>query len=849
MSQLSRYRQSTLHPAPRDRVTTSEGEGSEARRRGVTRGVGWGAARARLTRAAHALAWTSSLAITVLCWLVVAFEVWVRMGTISPSELDGFSESIRFTDNRGALLREVVGASGARAKWRPLPEISPLLIDATLAVEDARFASHDGIDTVGVLRAMRDNVRARRVVSGASTLTMQLARLLKPSSKTLWGKIHEMMRARRLERAFDKSTILEQYLNRAPYGRGVIGVEAASWRHFGKSNRHLSLAEAAVIAGLPKAPSLLDPHVNPDGAKERQRKVLDRMHATGRISSDEFERAIAQPLVYKNARPSLDAMHFTDHVLSEIRRAREPQTGTVRTTLDRPLQRSIEGAVDTHVRSLAAGNMTNAAVIVLDNRRCEVRVMVGSADYWNPQYGAVNGALAPRQPGSALKPFTYALAMEQAQMTPASVIADIPTEYGDATGALFRPQNFSKTFSGPVLFGDALGRSLNVPAIRVAARVGARALLARLRALGFESLTRAPEHYGLGLTLGNGEVTLLELAGAYATLARGGVRCLPRVLEDEPDAARPNGQISLTPEPERVFSAETSFLITDILSDESLRIAAFGPGNALLLDFPVAIKTGTSSDWRDSWAVGYTRRYTVAVWAGNFDGSSMNHLAGATGAGPLFHTVMSLVVERAKQRGESSPLAPVPPPNVVQVEVCALSGKPPSEHCPHKRQLHVRAADRPRDTCDWHEPIETDRRNQLRAGPNCPDEFVEQAVFQSMPTEYASWQAESGWDAPPTAYSPLCPQSGEVPGSVVITYPRDGEIFLIEPGFARATQSVRLAARADGIVPKVTWTVNGQPVAQSEWPYIAQWPLTPGTHTLIASAPGQRASRVQFEVR
>lgn len=803
--------------------------------------------RAHLLRILHRAAWTASVAVTALCWLVLGFEVYVRLGSISPRALDGFAQSVRFTDRDGVVLREVVGSGGERAQWRSLDQISPLLQDATIAVEDARFFEHDGIDAVGVMRALHDNVRAGRVVSGASTLSMQLARLIEPSPKNVIGKLGEMVRARRLERALDKSAILEQYLNRAPYGGGIIGVQAASLRYFGKDNLHLGLAEAALIAGLPKAPSQLDPRRNPAGAKARQKKVLERMLATGRISRTDHERALAEPLIYKSAPPALAAMHFTDYALARLEQADARVRGTVRTTLDHDLQRAVEGAVHNHVRALAAGNLGNAAVVVLDNRRCEVRVMVGSADYWDEAgHGAVNGALARRQPGSTLKPFTYALALEEHGLTPASVIADVATEYGEVDGTLFRPKNFSGKFSGPVLLGDALGRSLNVPAIKVAAIVGVAPLLERLRALGMRSLTRSAEHYGLGLTLGNGEVTPLELAQAYAALARGGLACAEVEVfagdaESRPDpgGADPGA---------RVFSARTSFLITEILGDERLRIAAFGPANALLLGFPIAVKTGTSSNWRDSWAVGYTERYTIAVWAGNFDGSSMNHLAGATGAGPLFATVAGLVMERAERRGEPPAHGPTAPDGVVEVEVCALSGKRPSEHCPHRRRVHTLAEHRPDETCDFHQSIAVDLRTQLRAGPLCPGEFVQERVFEVLPPEYAGWQADSRAEVAPAAYSSLCPLDGPIPGSVVITYPRDGEVFLIEPGFARDTQSVRMSALVSGAVDAVTWTVDDRRVAVADWPYDAHWPLAPGRHTLEVSAPGQRGHRVAFDV-
>jgi penicillin-binding protein 1C len=324
------------------------------------------------------------------------------------------------------------------------------------------------------------------------------------------------------------------------------------------------------------------------------------------------------------------------------------------------------------------------------------------------------------------------------------------------------------------------------------------------------------------------------MAQAYAALARGGLSCTARAVA-----------VAET-DPRRVFSPEVAFLVTDVLSDENLRIAAFGPANALLLGFPVAVKTGTSSNWRDSWAVGYTSRYTVAVWTGDFEGRSMNHLAGATGAGPLFHSVMSLTVARDRHY---EPEAPRPPHGVVATSVCPLSGKRPSAHCPHQRTVHMLAEDVPEETCTWHQPVRVDLRNGLRAGEHCPEEHVAQQVFDVLPAEYADWQAESGAEVPPMRFSPHCPANGPVPGAVVITYPREGEVFVIEPGYDRATQTLELAADAESLVERVTWSVNGKRLRRSAWPYAASWRLAPGHHVVSVAAPGQRGDSVAIEVR
>jgi len=764
----------------------------------------------RLARVAIAM-----VALPAVAW--AAIELVARCGSYAVGALAHDAGSTRIYDARGRLLREAVGEGGVRAEWMPLARISPYLADATIAVEDARFRAHDGVSWRSVARATGQAVRHGHAVSGASTLTMQVVRLVRPHGRGITGKLGEMVDALRLEHAVDKDTILEQYLNRSPYGADTVGVEAASRRYFGKPSAHLSLAEAALIAGLPQAPSRLDPRVHIAAARARQRLVLDRMLAAGAIDGDRYRRAIAEELHVAAAPAAPVAMHFTDWVLARHAGPR------VDTTLDGDLQAEVEPMVAAHVAAHALAGMTDAAVVVLDNERCGVLAMVGSPDYRDPRGGAVNAALAKRQPGSTLKPFTYALAFERGD-TPASVVADVETRYGAADGFLFAPQNYSQTFSGPVRMDAALGRSLNIPAMRVLAKIGPQALLDRLHAVGFASLDQPAAHYGLGLTLGDGEVTLVELAQAYAMFARGGVTC-----EATPVAQPVHGT--------RAFSPSVAWLVTDILSDEAIRAEAFGPANALMLGYPVAVKTGTSSNWRDSWTVGYTPRYTVAVWAGDYAGKPMNRIAGAAGAGPLFRAVMNHLVERAKPQ----PLAP--PDDIVEVSVCSVSGKLPTSRCAHTRSVHVPRDRAPAEWCDWHREVAIDKRNGLLAGARCPARFVEHRVVEALPATYAAWLAHAPERAvAPTAYSPLCPASGAVPDAVVITYPRDREVFLVEPGYDVSTQTLAFAAEVDPPSAPATWFVDG--VAAS-----STWQLQPGKHRLVAVAGGRTSDPVEFEVR
>lgn len=761
--------------------------------------------------------------------VLVGWELYVASADFDPSALERRpADSLRVLDVRGRLLAEHVNEDGQRQRWTPLDSMSPLVVEATVAVEDASFFEHDGVDERALVRAAATSLWAGRVVSGASTLTMQLARLLDLAPRGGVGaKLRQMAVARRIEGMLDKRTILEEYLNRAAYGAGTVGVEAASQRYFGKPSLHLSLAESALLAGLPQGPGVLNPLVAPDRARARQRHVLRRMWRTGRIDQRDYLRAIREPLMLDRAPPAQRALHFTTWLA-----ARAPRGGEVRSTLDADLQSRAERAVQEHVRTLRAFGVTQAAVIVLDNETCGVRAMVGSTGYWSGPSGAVNGALALRQPGSTLKPFTYALALEQGA-TAATVLADTPAYYGAPRGALFTPRNYDGRYHGPVLLAEALVRSLNVPALRLADRVGVDTLLTRLRTLGIDSLTEPAEHYGLGLTLGNGEVTLLELAQAYAALPRGGLACRVRVDESAP--TRTDGP--------RVFTEESVAQVTAMLSDEPLRRVVMGPGTPLLMNVPVAFKTGTSANWRDNWVVGYTAEHTVAIWAGDFGGHPTDRLTGAAGAGPLFASVV-----RALPADRSAPS--LTSPRLHSHQVCAVSGHPAGPHCPTRRSVWLATELDEASPCAWHQPRAIDSRNGLLAGPHCPAEHTHHQTFLTLPAEYAAWQSASAAALPPpTAHSPLCPADGAVAGELVITYPRADEVFLVEPGYDPTTQTLPLAARASPPEPHLTWLVDGAEIAQVEWPYAAHWQLTPGTHRLEVMSGGRRSRPVVFEVR
>ena len=596
----------------------------------------------------------------LLAAILGAVVLWIAVVAVDfPSDLlaPATIESRRVYDRHGRLLREARGAADGRGTWRRLEEVSPWIPRAFVAIEDHRFESHGGVDFTGVARAARDNLRAGRVVAGGSTLTQQVVKQLIPQPRTLWGKLREAVWAWRLESATDKRGVLEQYVNRVPFGHGTIGVEAAARLYLGKPASALTLAEAALLAGIPRAPSRDNPYASAERARARQRVVLRRLHALGAIDAAKRAEAEAEPWRVVPPEHAFAAPHFTAWVVGQA----EP--GDLHTTLDLPLQHEVERLVAQTVRELADRGVGQGAAVVLDNANGDVLAWVGSADFTDPNAGQVDMVVGLRQPGSTLKPFAYGLGLERG-LTAATPLPDVPVWFPTALGD-YRPRNYDRRFHGWVSLRQALANSYNVPAVWMAHRVGVAPLLVRLRAVGFESLVRPAAHYGLGLALGNGEVRLLELANAYRTLANDGL------------ASRVRWRIGAESEdPRRVMPAAVARLLTDILADPVARVPAFGRDSALVLPFPVAAKTGTSTAFTDNWTVGYTTALTVAVWVGNFDGRPMEGVSGVSGAGALWHHVMRAAMrERVAGAFDRTGLE--------RVRLCRDTGAPWTDDCAH----------------------------------------------------------------------------------------------------------------------------------------------------------------------
>jgi penicillin-binding protein 1C len=589
--------------------------------------------------------------------------------------------SLRIEARDGTLLRELAARGEGYAAPARLEALPPHVWQAFVAAEDRRFFAHPGVDPPALARALLQDVRRGRFAQGGSTLTMQLARLMRPHARGLGGKLAEMLFALRLERALSKRQILEQYLTRVPLGNDVRGVEAAARLYFDRPAGALTPLQSALLAALPRSPAALDPLRAPERSRAAALRALRKLGGSADpgapldLSRERFRRAFEAP-------------HFVEEI---ARRRAPPGAARVRTTLDLALQGEVERAIHEQLAGLADRRVGSAAALVIDNLSAEVLAWAGSPDWFDEEeHGRIDGVRTLRQPGSTLKPFAYAQAIERHGLTAATLLSDVESHFGD-----YLPRNYDRRAHGPVRARIALASSYNVPAVRVAEKVSAPELLQTLRRAGFDSLSRDADHYGLGLVLGDGEVSLLALARAYAALARGGRLPELRFVREAQDAQ--GRALPLPPGAERrLFSPVAAALVTDILADPAARAPAFGLDNALRFPFPAAAKTGTSRAFTDNWTVGYTRERTVAVWVGNMSGATMRHVSGITGAGTLFHRILSLAMQ-----GITNPL-PLYDAALEEMQVCALSGEAAGPHCPSAVREKFAPGTAPHARCPMH---------------------------------------------------------------------------------------------------------------------------------------------------
>ena len=739
------------------------------------------------------------------------------------------------------LLFELVDPQGGRRIIVPFNQIPPTLKNATIAVEDANFYQNPGVDLRGITRALLQNYQAQEVVSGASTITQQLVRnvLLSPEERTSVSferKLREAYLAYRVSNEFSKDQILGMYLNQVYYGNQAYGVEAAAQAYFGKSAIELNDAEATLLAGLPQSPTVLNPLTNFEAARARQRVTLDLMVKFGYLSAAQANTVYETPIQFAPQSASAVAPHFVNYVRDMLEQRYGPDLlykGGLKvvTSLDPYWQAEAQRVVQQRIAELRPRNASNAAVVILSPKN-EVLAMVGSAYFNDPAIdGQVNVATAPRQPGSALKPIVYAAAMQRG-WTPATVIWDVPTDFKLADGQVYRPRNYDDSWHGPQSVRMALANSLNIPAVKAIQFAGVDTFVNLAHAMGITTLND-PAQYGLALALGAGEVKLLDLTNVYSTVANGGRARAPvsilrvtngrgEILEQ---ATLNDGRQVLG-----VNGQQLAYLITDILSDNVARQYMFGPGNVMELpDRPAAVKTGTSNEWRDAWAVGYTPDITVGVWVGNSDNSPMQEIAGVNGAGVIWRDIMNVYNQERPVR------AFVPPDGVVEASVCKDTGVVADAGCPNQVKERFVAGPEPKNSNVLVVTVKVGGDGSCLAASYTPKDQVREKRFVIYPPEYQNWAASTGQPQPPTQPCPPPPPTADTSLARIAEPTANATITTTQAlvrGMARGPYTLEFGAGAE----PSTW----QPITQGTESdgLLGIWPtadLPNGTYTLRLS--------------
>ncbi len=760
--------------------------------------------------------------------------------------------STRIYDRHGRLLYEMLAADATGGLHRvvPLEQMPQHLRDATIATEDANFYNNPGVDPTGILRALLINLQGGEVVSGGSTITQQVARnlLMDPEARaerTLRRKLREVILAVRLSQTRTKDEILALYLNQSYYGNLAYGVEAAARAYFGRGVEELDLAQAALLAGLPQAPAIYDPLTNPEKAKARQRVVLGLMVKHGYIAQAKADQAAAEPLQFAATPFPIEAPHFVAAVWEQLQRGYpEPLYAgglDVITTLDldwqhaaRRIARYHLGELNTPTRTEPAHNAHNAALVAMDPHTGQVLAMLGSPDYFDPRIsGAVNLAVAPRQPGSALKPFTYAAAFDPERpdpWAPATVIFDVRTAFVTKKLESFVPANFSLSEHGPVRVRTALASSFNIPAVITLDHIGLKTFSKLLSTVGISTLTN-PDRFDLAVTLGGGEVRLLELTAAYSALANGGHRTHPQMLLEVRDHQSDAVLYSWEPHDEpgaQVIDSRVAWLITDILSDNHARIPSFGEHSILNLSRPAAAKTGTTTDFRDNWTMGYTPNLAVGVWVGNASNAPMVKVTGISGAGPIWHDFMETVL-----RGKPA-LSFERPEGLVRAEVCALSGLLPTEDCERRVVDWFIKGTVPTEYDTWHQRFTIDAQTGLLADDSTPPARRVERVYLVLPPELRPWAYDEGIPEPPSAAAIEAADAG---AALRLTSPDPYSVYRLSPVTPEETQRILVRAVAPPDTQEITFHLNGEPLATLDAPpWEMWWALQRGDWELSARA-------------
>ncbi|MFO8056608.1 MAG: penicillin-binding protein 1C [bacterium] len=711
-------------------------------------------------------------------------------------------------------------------KWRirvGLSEVDPQFVEALLAYEDERFYYHPGVDPVAIVRAVYTNMTAGEIVSGASTITMQLVKILEPRPRTYFAKAVEALRAVQLELRFDKKEILELYLAYVPYGKNLEGVEAASLAFFGHRAGELSAFETAYLLGVPQDPNYRYPA--PENTV-RMEKVISRIAArlqeNGVLDGEQAARVRSRSVPARMKEFPRDNLHTAYFLAERIDGKR------IKSTINKNVQETVQNVLDSYRSRMNSMGIHNAAIVVMENKNNTVAAAAGNFDFWDHEHeGQVPGFDAPRSPGSAMKPFVYAMAIDRGLALPSFLVADVPVSYSG-----YEPVNYGHRYRGLVALEDALAKSLNIPFVDLLAKLGLDEYLEFLREGGLTTLSDEPGYYGLSIAIGSLEVKPIELASLYAMLSRNGTHM---------DVAWTADQEREKPAP--LLAPGACFLTRQALRRRN-RPDFPGKRMSTTLLPRVFWKTGTSAFHKDAWAVGGNMEYTAAVWVGNFDGSPSRYLVGSERAGPvLFDVLEGLQGPSAEETYEKQP------GDLIRVKVCSFSGHIATRHCPHSRSALAPKDSLPFKKCPFHKKYMVDKQTGFRTNALCAaGRPVESRVFTVLPASVKRWISDTRLQAPVLPpVDPLCRQTDTGGGPRIIT-PGDDAVFFMVPGLAPDKQEIVMKAEAGPGVEHLYWFVDGRFFQKASSHERVWMKPSPGNHRIRVMDPAGKDDSISVMI-
>ena len=644
------------------------------------------------------------------------------------------SRVLKIYDRNNILLANLFPEYGGFYKEVKYSDLPQNLIEAVISAEDKNFFKHKGIDYKAILRAFISNLLNRKIVSGGSTITQQLSKSIINRERNYINKFYEALDSIRLEKNMTKEEILTEYLNRIFFGNNCYGIGAAAELYFKKEVKDLNINESVILASIIKSGTKFNPYKYEERLHLRKIYVLGQMKNNNYIKEEEYNNYINENItIYTNREKNiLKSPHFVMYIKDSLDKLKYSNITEVKTTLDYKMQKEASLVISNASQSLHSFNVRNISCVILNAKTGEVLSMIGSMDYFDKETdGSVNGAIALRQPGSALKPFLYAYLFDKGE-SPASVIGDIKT-YINSPGGDYIPENFDRKYRGPVTIRDALANSLNIPAVRWLSKYSLKDFQNILLKSGLRSIDKNPDYYGYSLVLGSAEVRLIDLASAYTIFPNSGIfinHYSAVSLKKE------NGDIFYFPKKsytyKRVISEESAYLINKILSDRNARMGSFRSYRGLVYPFSIAIKTGTSKGSRDAWAIGYTKDYIVGLWLGDFKGSEMINITGGNGAVPILYDLFSMLNKSQKETKWHKPK------DIIEREICLISGKLRGEFCKETRLEEFSIFNVPKEECDVHNLYI--KRNS--------DGSIDKKVFLNLPSEYNDWIKERQIEKP-----------------------------------------------------------------------------------------------------